>query len=141
MFSKACQYAIRAALYLAIHSSETQKVGVKEMASSLEIPQHFLGKTLQQLARYHLISSVKGPNGGFYLSEKNREITLRQVVICIDGPDLFTACILGLPVCSGENPCPLHVQAMAYREGLNYQLKHQAIGDFAQRILKDQLSL
>ena len=67
MLSKACQYAIRAALYLAIHSSETQKVGVKEMASSLEIPQHFLGKTLQQLARYHLISSVKGPNGGLYL--------------------------------------------------------------------------
>jgi Rrf2 family protein len=141
MFSKACQYGIRATLYLAIHSSDTHKIGVKDLALALDVPQHFLAKTLQQLARYHLISSVKGPNGGFYLTDKNRETSLRQIVICIDGPDSFTSCILGLPVCSGEKPCPLHTQAMAYREGLNYQLKHQAVGDFAQRILKDQLTL
>lgn len=141
MFSKACQYAIRATLYLAMHSSESQKIGVKEISTALEVPQHFLAKTLQQLSRYHLISSIKGPNGGFFLNDKNREITLRQIVVCIDGPDFFTSCILGLPVCSGEKPCPLHMQAMAYREGLNYQLKHQSISELAQRMFNDQLAI
>lgn len=141
MFSKACQYALRSVLYLAVHSTESSKVGVKEMAVALEIPQHFLAKTLQQLARNHLVSSLKGPHGGFFLSDANRELTLRHVVKAIDGPDFFTSCILGLPKCSSVNPCPLHVQAMAYREGLNYQLKHHAIGELARKILQDNMKI
>ncbi|MCB0569855.1 MAG: Rrf2 family transcriptional regulator, partial [Phaeodactylibacter sp.] len=117
MFSKACKYAIRAALYLAVHAESGQKLGVKDIATALDVPQHFLAKILQQLSRNHLISSTKGPSGGFFLDEQNMEVTLRQIVECIDGPDMFTSCILGLPVCSSENPCPLHIQAFAYREG------------------------
>jgi Rrf2 family iron-sulfur cluster assembly transcriptional regulator len=141
MFSKACKYGIRAALYLAIHAGTSQKIGVREIATTLDVPQHFLAKVLQQLAKNRLISSVKGPNGGFYLDEKNMEATLKQIVECIDGPEVFTSCILGLPVCSSANPCPLHVQAYAYREGLNYQLKHQAIGELANKILKENLQI
>ncbi|MCB9272416.1 MAG: Rrf2 family transcriptional regulator [Lewinellaceae bacterium] len=141
MFSKACKYAIRAALYLAVHAESGQKLGVKDIATALDVPQHFLAKILQQLSRNHLISSAKGPSGGFFLDEQNMEVTLRQIVECIDGPDMFTSCILGLPVCSSENPCPLHVQAFAYREGLNYQLKHQAIGELAGKILKEHFKI
>ncbi len=137
MFSKACKYAIRASLYLATHAGEGHKAGVKEIATALDVPQHFLAKILQQLSRNHIISSSKGPSGGFYMDEKNMEMTLKQIVECIDGPDMFSACILGLPVCSAANPCPLHVQAFAYREGLHYQLKHQAIGELAKKILRE----
>lgn len=141
MFSKPCKYAIRAALYLAVHSNEHRKLGVKELAEALEVPQHFLAKILQQLVRNHLISSLKGPNGGFFLSEANREVRLRQIVMCIDGPDVFTSCILGLPVCNSAHPCPLHKQALAYRDGLDYQLKHQGVGELAKRIIRENLTL
>ena len=138
MFSQACKYAIRAVLYLAVHASEGKKAGVKEIAAALDVPKYFLAKILQQLSRNNLISSTKGPSGGFYLSGQNLEATLKEVVECIDGPDVFNSCILGLPVCSSENPCPLHVQAFAYLEGLHYQLKHQAIGDLAKRIEREE---
>lgn len=141
MFSQACKYAIRAVLYLAVHASEGKKVGVKDIAAALDVPKYFLAKILQQLSRNNLISSAKGPSGGFYLSEKNLEASLKEVVECIDGSDVFNACILGLPVCSSKNPCPLHVQAFAYREGLHYQLKHQAIGDLAKRIEKEEQTI
>lgn len=137
MFSKTCQYAIRAALYLAIHASADAKLGVKEIAEALQAPPHFLGKILQQLARHQLIASEKGPRGGFYLSPANRQATLSQVVECIDGPNVFSGCILGLPVCSATKPCPLHVQAFAYREGLSYQLRNQSIEDLALRMQRD----
>lgn len=141
MFSKACKYGIRAVLFLALNTSETLKMGVKEIAGELKVPQHFLAKILQQLSKYNLISSVKGPNGGFFLSEENLESSLDKVIECIDGPEVFSSCILGLPVCSSENPCPLHIQAFAYREGLYYQLKHQPIREIAQKIEKENLQL
>lgn len=65
MFSKACTYAIRAALYLAVHAGPQARLGVKEIAEALDVPKHFLAKILQQLVRNNLVSSVKGPSGGF----------------------------------------------------------------------------
>jgi Rrf2 family protein len=141
MFSQACKYGIRAVLFLAVNAAGGKKVGVKEIAAELDVPKYFLAKILQQLSKNNLISSVKGPSGGFFLDEQNLEATLEEVIKCIDGPDVFTSCILGLPVCSSENPCPLHVQAYAYREGLHYQLRNQAIGDLAKRIEKESLNL
>lgn len=141
MFSKACTYGIRAALYLAAHASETHKVGVREIAEALGAPPHFLAKILQQMVRNHLVSSNKGPGGGFYLSEANRAIPLQQIVLTIDGPDPFKACILGLAECSNTHPCPLHVQAMAYRDGLHYQLRHQPVGELAARMLVENMRI
>ncbi len=141
MFSKACKYAIRSSLYLAAHTSDQHKLGVKEIAEELEIPKHFLGKILQQLSRQGLISSTKGPSGGFYLSEENAKVTLSQIVECIDGLDIFNKCILGLAECSSPNPCPLHTQAAAYREGLNFQLKHQTITELARKVKAEQLKI
>lgn len=141
MFSKSCKYAIRAVLYLAVHSHEEKKYGVKEVAEVLQVPGPFLAKLLQHLSRQGLISSAKGPSGGFYLSERNKAAPLRQVIEAVDGPEVFSACILGLPVCSSDNPCPLHNQAMAYRQGLLKLLEAQSIGELAKRIQRMKLSL
>ncbi len=141
MFSKSCKYAIRAVLYMALHATSDHKVGVRELSEALDVPQHFLAKILQDLSRNNLIVSVKGRSGGFYLSEKNRRSNLVGIVESIDGPDLLNGCLLGLPVCSSENPCLLHAQASAYRAGLFYQLKHLAIEELAARIERENLKL
>ena len=141
MFSKSCKYAIRSVLYLAVHAEPGIKTGVKEIAERLDLPKHFLAKVLQQLSRNGLISSVKGPHGGFYLNDENLKATLEQIILAIDGPQVLYGCILGLSSCSSENPCPLHAQIVAYREGLYYQLKHRRIEDLAQRIRFDHLAI
>lgn len=140
MFSKSCKYGIRAVLFLA--SLETGiRAGVKEIATGLNVPAPFLAKILQQLAKAGLISSVKGPGGGFYLSPENADSNLSEIINCIDGPDLLHACVLGLPACSHKHPCPLHVQANAFRQGLKFQLEHQIIKDLALSIKKEHLNL
>ena len=141
MFSKACKYGIRAVLYLAVNSNQKNRIGVTEISESLEVPKHFLAKILQQLAKEELISSIKGPGGGFYLSKKNKEANLKGVIKAIDGPDLFEDCILGLKECSSENPCPLHTQAYGLREGLNYQLEYPTIGEYAEKIKRKGISI
>lgn len=141
MFSKSCKYAIRAVLYLSVHSSEEKKLGVKEISEALGTPKHFLAKILQQLSRHKLISSTKGPSGGFYMSDADLRKPMRQVVESIDGPEIFHACILGLPVCSSENPCPLHTTAYNYRMGLLALLDEQNIRKLAGSIKEKGLSI
>ncbi len=139
MFSKSCKYGIRAVLYLASFESHSKK-GVKEIAEALKVPAPFLAKILQQLAKAGLISSAKGPGGGFFLSEKNLRSNIDDIINCIDGPELMHSCVLGLPSCSNVRPCPLHVQAIAYRQGLQYQLEHQTIQELAKGIKREQLN-
>lgn len=141
MFSKTCKYGLRAVLYLAAHTKEKRKIGVKEVAEALDVPGPFLAKLMQQMARAQIISSTKGPNGGFFMSEKNMASNLRQVVETIDGPDIFSACIMGLPACSSANPCPLHEKAIIYRHSLLDLLERQSIQDLARRIDESGLSL
>ncbi len=105
-----------------------KNMGVKEIADALQVPQQFLAKILQQLSRHSLISSVKGPHGGFYISEANSNVTLLDIVECIDGKGALTSCILGMPTCSSKLPCPLHHHFYGSREGLKATLSACSIG-------------
>ena len=73
MLSNASKYAIKAILYLAENSNSKNKISVKDITKVLDVPSPFLAKILQQLVKSKLISSTKGPNGGFYLDDKNKE--------------------------------------------------------------------
>lgn len=131
MFSKACKYGIRAMIYLAVRTNAGHKTGVKEIADTLKVPKSFLAKILQKMVRDDLVTSVKGPYGGFYIEKENMEKTVDDIITCIDGKSLFTECVLGLPFCSDHNPCPLHEKVYPFREGMYYQLRHQKISQLA----------
>ncbi len=141
MFSKSCKYAIRAVLHLAAHASEDHKLGVKEISDALKVPKHFLGKILQELSRQGLVSSSKGPTGGFYLNDQNLDTPLVRIIESIDGPEVFNSCILGLPVCSSDNPCPLHHKAINFRDGLLSMVKDKTIADVVRESLDKNLTL
>lgn len=108
MLTNACQYAIRAVMYLAIHSNSKKKLGVKEVAEELEIPQPFLAQLLRILTTDKLISSSKGPGGGFFLDKSNLKHTLWDIITAIDGKYKLDHCFLGLTKCNNTNPCPIH---------------------------------
>ena len=134
MLSNACQYAIRSVLYLSIHSNEKKRIGVKKVAAELETPQPFLAKLLQQLAKSNLISSIKGPNGGFYLTENDSENSLWDIVKCIDGVDKFENCFLGLSSCSDDNPCPVHFIVSPFKDKLLNDFRDKTIAQFTEEI-------
>lgn len=140
MFSKSCEYAIRAVLFLASYPVG-ELVGVEELSEKLKVPRHFLAKILQQLSKNKLISSTKGRHGGFFLSETNREESLISVIESIEGPDVFTSCILGLENCSNAAPCPYHHVAKPLRDNLYRLLKNESIGESAARIKEQGLKL
>jgi Rrf2 family protein len=87
-----------------------QPVLSRDIARELSIPEHFLAKILQDLSKSRLLLSFKGRGGGFRLARPAGEIRLLEVIQAIDGPQFGQGCLLGLPQCSDETPCPLHYQ-------------------------------
>jgi len=107
-FSRSTEYTIRAVAFLSIHAREEKKLGIKQIASDLGFPEHYLGKILQELARKHIIKSAKGPRGGFYIDEKAMDITLLSLIDASEGLEFFNTCGLGLYECNEDKPCPIH---------------------------------
>src|SRR5215831_14579711 len=110
MFSKTSEYALRATIYIAQKSSEEKKLGIDEITRAINSPRHFTAKILQTLTRGDVISSIKGPNGGFYISDKQRLLSVKAVLVALDEYAVLQKCVLGLNECSETKPCPMHAQ-------------------------------
>ena len=107
LLSKSAEYGIRATLYLTSLNQDGY-VSIRAISDELDISFHFLTKIFQKLTQAGLMQSFRGPNGGVALARSATEITLKDIVDAIDGPALFTECVLGLPGCGERQPCPLH---------------------------------
>jgi len=108
MFSKSCEYGIRALTIIGHFNNEEKKIGIKEICKIANTPESFTAKILQQLVKRQILSSQKGPNGGFYFKRDLADISLFEIVNAIDGDAIFNKCGLGLDMCDASNPCPLH---------------------------------
>lgn len=131
MFSKACQYGIRSIIYIWKQSIHGNKVGAKEIAEHVDAPEPFTAKILQDLVRKKIIGSMKGPTGGFYVGKEHEKYTLKDLVIAIDGDQIFTGCSLGLQSCSELDPCPLHNEIVNLRMKIIQMLTKKSLKELA----------
>lgn len=132
MFSKACEYGIRATIYIAMQSLEGNRVNLKEIAAAIDSPVAFTAKILQQLAQNNIVESVKGAHGGFEITKANIDsIKLFQIVSAIDGDKIFTGCALGLNECNESLPCPVHFKFKEIRDNLEQMTKETSIYELA----------
>ncbi|MBK5193135.1 MAG: Rrf2 family transcriptional regulator [Flavobacteriaceae bacterium] len=132
MFSKACEYGIRATIYIAMQSLEGNRVNLKEIAAAIDSPVAYTAKILQQLVKNNIVESVKGAKGGFQI-ERSRidSIKLNQIVSAIDGDKIFKGCALGLSECSESLPCPMHFKFKEIRDNLEQMTMETSIYELA----------
>ncbi len=134
MFSKSCEYAIRAMIFVAQNSSDSVRVGVKDIAKGTDSPEHFIGKIMQELSKRRLVQSIKGPNGGFYMTNSDLDTSIAEVVKAIDGTYLYTDCVLGLKVCSEKTPCPVHNQYKEIKRSFIKMIENNTLADFKEKL-------
>lgn len=127
MFSRSCEYAFQAILYIAVNSDNGKPVGLKPISESQKIPLHFLSKILQRLVKYKVLESIKGPNGGFVLRIPPNQLTMLEIVEIIDGSDIFDRCGIGLKDCSDESPCPIHHKYKSVRKNIRELFEESTI--------------
>lgn len=134
MISKSCKYAIRASVFVASMKNENIKLSVKEIAKEIEAPPAFAGKILQILTKHNIITSLKGPYGGFFCVKYQLDLPVLEIVNAIDGLSVFRECVMGLHYCSDDHPCPMHSEYSKTRAVLLKSFQETTIGSLAERL-------
>ena len=93
--SEAAAIAIHATVFLSRNAGEPQSL--KTIAAASDVSENHLSKVLQKLAKAGIVASVKGPKGGYYLTDAARTATLMTVYEAIDGPWKPRHCLFNSP--------------------------------------------
>lgn len=135
MFSKACEYAIKAGVFIATETQKGNRCSLKTIAAEIDSPEAFTAKILQQLSRNNLIVSTIGSHGGFEMDiRKAKANKLSMIVELFDGNTIYKGCGLGLKHCSEVKPCPMHDHFKKIREELREMLENTTVYDLSRKI-------
>jgi Rrf2 family protein len=105
--TRAGEYAVRCVLYLA-----SQGEGVicnrKQIAAEMDIPDQFLSKIAQQLARSGFIEIIQGARGGLKLTASPAHLSLLDVVEAVIGEIFLNDCVIRPESCRRSQSCSVH---------------------------------
>lgn len=133
LLSKRCEYGLRAMLYLsalgeASGPDPTQEyVSIRTVSNELSIGFSFLTKVLQELNDAGLLTSKRGRGGGVALTRPPSDISIYDIVVALEGDELFNECVLGLPGCGEAEPCPLHDHWTDERERMETKFRETTL--------------
>ena len=120
--TRACDYAMRALLYMANRPEGT--VFMRSDLSRLsDVPDSFLGKILQNLAKSDILVSERGKKGGFRLDKKPEEISMYDVILAVEGEIYITDCLGDEEYCAKTDYCKVHSKWKTIQEGFVTNLK------------------
>jgi Rrf2 family protein len=114
---------------LAALPGDSGSLRIEELSEALALPGSELTEVLHTLVRAGFLEAPRGPGDGFRLARPACCITVGEVLETLEGPDALDGCLLGLPTCGPENPCPLHVLWSEVKAQMDVSLSQATIGE------------
>jgi len=140
LYSKTAKYAVLALAEVALCSPGTP-VSTKQIAKSASVPYPLLAKIVGQLRRGGLVHAARGKHGGILLTRPAEEITIQDVVLAMDGPEILNDCPLFLTPCNCKHECDLHPLWKPARDSVVKFFENSTLRDIAvarQAMKKDE---
>jgi len=100
------RFAVTAMIDLAMNDSEGP-VTLAEISERQRISLSYLEQLFGKLRRRALVSSVRGPGGGYTLARKAEELSVADIIRAVDEPIDATQCG-GKENCHGDRKCLTH---------------------------------
>lgn len=117
--TRGADYCVRGVLYLAKQPPGTV-VLVGDIAAAEQLPESYLAKILQDLAKEGIVRSHRGAKGGFSLARPADQISLREIIEAFKGPIALNRCLAPREGCDKMDSCSIYpVLARAQRELLS----------------------
>ena len=98
------KYGLKAMFELAL-SSNGEPVSLKYIAKQQGISDQYLEQIFSILKKSGLVKSVRGAQGGYYISKKPSEITVADILRVLEGDMAFTECLLDKDACENFDSC------------------------------------
>ena len=105
--TRAGEYAVRCALYLS-YLGKGVTTSRREIARVMDIPDQFLGKVAQQLAKAQIIEIIQGAKGGYRLLISPEKLTMLDVVEAVIGEIFLNDCVIRPESCQRAPACSAH---------------------------------
>lgn len=131
MLSNTSEYALQAVLYIA-QQGDRHAVKLEPMAAALRLPRNYLSKTLHALVREGVLTSVRGPTGGFRLARPPEALTLADIVEPFEPTRLARRCILGKGMCSDATACAAHARWKRIAEPMRGFFRETTVADLVE---------
>jgi Rrf2 family protein len=128
MLSTTADHALRAVLVLA-RSEGRGFMRADEIAAATGAPSNYMAKTLNALAKAGVVTSERGPAGGFALAVEPPRLTLARIIDLFDTPRAQSRCMLGNVPCNPHHPCAAHHCWTAINEARRAPLIATTIAD------------
>jgi len=91
------RYAVMAMTDLAQHEEGGRPVSLADIAERQGISLSYLEQLFAKLRRAGLVSSVRGPGGGYRLSRASGDVRVADIIMAVDEPISATRCRAGTP--------------------------------------------
>ena len=122
--SRDTDYATRALVYMAKMTKKKKDIfTVDEIVKEEHLPERFLRRILQKLAKKELLCSYKGKEGGFSLLKSPKDIRLTDIIKVFQGDVDLTNCFLKGKICPNIKTCALRKKLKGIGRGLDKQLR------------------
>ena len=138
LYSKTAKYAVLALAEVAARETDGL-VATKQIAEATSSPYPLLAKIVNQLHRAGLIKATRGKQGGIRLSRPATEMTIKDVVVALDGEGILNDCPLLLEPCNCDRQCSLHAIWKPARDAVVNFLENttiQAVADARARLAR-----
>lgn len=100
---------ISEAAVIALHAVEQLRKDTEhprstaDIADELGVSYNHLSKVMQRLTKAGFVVPLRGPKGGFSLTQKTDRATFRDIIESIEGPLVFSDCLMGERTCGRKN--------------------------------------
>ena len=134
--TRAGEYAVRCVLYMS-GREKNQIISRKEISKNMDIPDQFLGKIAQQLARSGFLEIIQGAKGGYRLLMNPEIITLLDVVEAVTGEIFLNNCLMNPESCTRSSSCTVNAVWEKARAQLRATLRDATFD----KLLKEDLCI
>lgn len=122
-------YALRSLAYMAGFPFG-EKITIKAIAKEQNIPVAFLGKIFQKLSLSRIVSSCRGPGGGFCLLKKPHQLTLKGILESTQGRISLSDCLFDSNLCNHSKTCKINAGLSSIQNKLISLLDKYTLKDF-----------
>ncbi len=130
-FKRESQYGLTGLTILAQKPPRTV-MALGEIADTQGLPRVFLAKIFPKLVRHGLVKSFRGSVRGYALAKSPDEITVKEILEAIEGPDVSDRCFFGEAPCDVTNPCLLHCRWREIRTMIGTLLEQTTLKELAE---------
>jgi Rrf2 family protein len=129
---KESRYAIEGLVVLAKSPFGT-RMQLGDIAAAGGAPQNFLAKIFQKLNRANIVASFRGAVRGYALARRPNAITVKDILLAVEGSETFDRCIFWRDHCAEAAPCPMHIHWKTVRQTIASLMERTTVADLARQ--------